>query len=151
MSANIFDESSYKWVEVVDDSDSYKIHHDYTILGYDLAAGTCDMLVRWYGDGGHCIRHRHTAVTTSLVIRGEHRLVDLYEGGRTENRVRRAGDYGLSVGDAVPHLERGGDEGALVFFGNHTSNGIMYELVDADLKVVQEVSIQDLVQGWQAQ
>ena len=46
MSANIFDESSYKWVEVADDSDSYKIHHDYTILGYDLAAGTCDMLVR---------------------------------------------------------------------------------------------------------
>ncbi len=151
MSANIFDESSYKWVEVADDSDSYKIHHDYTILGYDLAAGTCDMLVRWYGDGGHCIRHRHTAVTTSLVIRGEHRLVDLYEDGRTENRVKRAGDYGLSVGDAVPHLERGGDEGALVFFGNHTSNGILDELVDADLKVVQEVSIQDLVQGWQPQ
>jgi len=65
--------------------------------------------------------------------------------------VKRAGDYGLSVGDAVPHLERGGDEGALVFFGNHTSNGIMYELVDADLKVVQEVSIQSLVEGWQAQ
>ncbi len=151
MSANIFDESSYKWLEVADDSDSYKIHHDYTILGYDLAAGTCDMLVRWHGDGGHCIRHRHTAVTTSLVIRGEHHLVDLYEGGRTENRVKRAGDYGLSVGDDVPHLERGGEEGALVFFGNHTSNGIMYELVDADLKVVQEVSIQSLVEGWQAQ
>jgi hypothetical protein len=27
----------------------------------------------------------------------------------------------------------------------------MYELVDADLKVIQEVSIQNLVDAWQAQ
>ena len=118
---------------------------------YDLAKGTCDMLVRWRGDGGHCMRHRHVATTTSLVIRGEHRLIDLYEGGRTEERVRRAGDYGLSLGDAVPHLERGGDEGALVFFGNHTDNGILYELCDADLKVTHEVTIQEMVELWQAQ
>ena len=151
MTPNIYDEASYKWVEVDDDSDTYKIRHDYAILGHDLAKGTCDMLVRWSGDGGHCIRHRHVATTTSLVIRGEHHLIDLYGGGRTENRVKRAGDYGLSLGDAVPHMERGGDEGALVFFGNHTANGILYELVDADLKVTLEVTIRDMVELWQRQ
>ena len=151
MTPNIYDEQGYAWVEVADDGDDYKIRHDYTILGYDFAKGTCDMLVRWAGDGGHCIRHRHVATTTSLVIRGEHHLIDLHEGGRTEKRVKRAGDYGLSLGDAVPHLERGGDEGALVFFGNHTESGILYELVDADGKVVQEVGIRDLVEVWQQQ
>ncbi len=151
MSLNIFDEQSYKWVEIADDSDSYKIRHDYAILGYDLAKGSCDLLVRWSGDGGHCIRHRHVATTTSLVIRGEHRLIDLYEGGRSESRVKRAGDYALSLGDAVPHLERGGDDGALVFFANHTQSGVLYELIDADLKVTHEVTIQELVGLWKAQ
>jgi len=149
MKANIFDEGSYKWVEVRDENEtSYLIHHDYTILGYDLAKGTCDMLVRWHGDGGHCVRHRHAGVTSSLVISGEHRLVDLYEGGRTEERIKKPGDYALSLGDAVPHLERGGDEGAVVFFANHSPNGILYELVDADLKVVHEVSIEEMVAPW---
>jgi hypothetical protein len=148
---NIYDEASYKWVEVADDGDAYKIRHDYTILGHDISAGTCDMLVRWTGDGGHCIRHRHVAITTSLVISGEHQLIDLYEDGHSETRTKRAGDYGLSLGDAVPHLERGGAEGALVFFGNHAPNGVLYELIDADLKVTQEVTIQDLVGLWQAQ
>lgn len=146
MPPNIFDESSYTWVTVSDDSDTFKIHHDYTILGYDLAKGTCDMLVRWHGDGGHCMRHRHASVTTSLVISGEHHLIDLYEGGREEIRVKRAGDYGLSLGDAVPHRERGGPDGAVVFFGNHTTNGVLYELVDADLKVIHEVTIEEMVE-----
>ncbi len=151
MSSNLFDEQRIKWVEIADDGDGYKIRHDYAILGYDLAKGSCDMLVRWSGDGGHCIRHRHVATTTSLVLRGEHRLTDLYPGGRRESRVKRAGDYALSLGDAVPHLERGGEDGALVFFANHTHNGVLYELIDADLKVTHEVTIQELVGLWQAQ
>ena len=144
MPPNIFDESSYKWVNVSDDSDTFKIHHDYTILGHDLGKGTCDMLVRWHGDGGHCMLFR--TFGGELRISGEHHLIDLYEGGREETRVKRAGDYSLSLGDAVPHRERGGPEGAVVFFGNHTTNGVLYELVDADLKVIHEVTIEEMVE-----
>ena len=145
MNPNIFDESSYRWINVRDDGESYKIHHDYTILGYDLDAGRVDMLVRWHGDGGHCVRHRHSAITTSLVISGEHHLIDLYEGDRTETRIKKPGDYGLSAPDAVPHLERGGPDGAVVYFGAQTNSGVLYELIDADLKVVHEVTIRELV------
>jgi hypothetical protein len=43
-----FDPSRYKWRHVTAPPQlSCRIRHDYTILGYDLAAGTLDMLVRW--------------------------------------------------------------------------------------------------------
>ena len=60
MPQSFLDPDKYKWREVTGDPVlSYMVHHDYTILGYDLAAGTLDMLVRWEGDGGHCPIHRH--------------------------------------------------------------------------------------------
>ena len=48
MGQSYFDPGRYKWREVTGEPGlSYKVGHDYTILGYDLAAGTLDMLVRF--------------------------------------------------------------------------------------------------------
>ena len=145
-----FDPRRYKWREVVGEPGlSYKVRHDYTILGYDLAAGTLDMVVRWTGDGGHCPIHRHTATTTVLVLEGEQHLWDLHpDGRRGPECIRRAGDYALTVGDALPHLERGGANGGLVFFGNHSSDGLLYEVLDEDLKLVANVTMELLVTDW---
>jgi hypothetical protein len=142
-----FDQSRYKWREVKGEPDqSYKIRHDYTILGYDLAAGTLDMVVRWAGDGGHCPMHRHTATTTVLVLEGEQHLWDLHpDGSRGAHKVRRAGDYALMVGEPLPHLERGGAEGGLAFFGNHSNDGRLYEIVDEELNLILDVTIEGLV------
>jgi hypothetical protein len=138
MAQSYFDPGRYKWREVTGEAGlSYLVHHDYTILGHDLAAGTLDMLVRWAGDGGHCPIHRHTATTTVLVL-----------GTRGEHRLRRAGDYALTLGDALPHLERGGDEGGVAFFGNHSSDGRLYEILDEDLKLVMDVTMEVLVADW---
>lgn len=147
-----FDPSRHKWREVTGEPElSYKVHHDYTILGYDLAAGTLDMVVRWGADGGHCPVHRHTATTTILVLEGEQHLWDMYaDGTQGEHRIRRAGDYALSVGDEHPHLERGGETGGMVFFANHSSNGQLYEIVDEDLKVVFDVTMNSLVDDFKA-
>jgi hypothetical protein len=152
MTRNGFDPARHKWREVTGEPGlSYKVRHDYTILGYDLAAGTLDMVVRWAGDGGHCPIHRHTATTTILVLEGEQHLWDLHpDGTRGEHRVRRAGDYALTVGDALPHLERGGAEGGLVFFGNHSSNGLLYQILDEDLKLVGDVTMETLIADWKA-
>jgi len=152
MTRSGFDASRYKWREVTGEPGSpFKIRHDYTILGHDLAAGTLDMLVRWTGDGGHCPIHRHTATTSVLVLEGEQHLWDLHpDGRRGEHRIRRAGDYALSVGDALPHYERGGGEGGLVFFGNHSSDGLLYEVLDEDLKLVVNVTMELLIADWQA-
>lgn len=145
-----FDPNRYKWREVTGEPElSYEVRHDYTILGYDLAAGTLDMLVRWAGDGGHCPIHRHTATTTVLVLEGEQHLWDLHpDGTRGEHRVRRAGDYALTVGDALPHLERGGAEGGITFFGCHSSDGLLYEVLDEHLKPLMDVTMEILVADW---
>ena len=147
-----FDPGRYRWREVKGEPGlSYKVRHDYAILGHDVAAGTLDMLVRWAGDGGHCPIHRHTSTTTILVLAGEQHLWDLHPDGTCgAHKVRCAGDYALTVGDGLPHLERGGPEGGIAFFGNHCSDGILYELLDEDMKVVAQVTLESLVADWQA-
>jgi hypothetical protein len=152
MRQSFFDPSRHKWRQVTGEPGlSYKVRHDYAILGYDLAAGTLDMVVRWTGDGGHCPIHRHTATTTVLVLEGEQHLWDLRaDGTRGAHRVRRAGDYALTVGEALPHLERGGENGGLVFFGNHSSDGLLYDILDEDLQLVANVTMETLVADWKA-
>ena len=151
MSQGHFDASRYKWRTVTGEPGlDYKVHHDYTILGYDLAAGTLDMIVRWQGDGGHCPLHRHVATTTVLVLEGEQHLEDLHpDGTRGEHRVRRAGDYALTIADPHPHFERGGDQGGVVFFGNHSADGRLYEFYDADGNAV-DVTMESLVADFEA-
>lgn len=152
MPPNLFDPSRHRWREVKGEpGQGYKVRHDYTILGYDLAAGTLDMVVRWAGDGGHCPIHRHVATTTVLVLEGEQHLVDLHaDGTRGAPRVRRAGDHALSVGDEHPHLERGGAAGGLAFFGNHSADGRLYEILDEDLNLLVDVTMEVLVADFEA-
>lgn len=151
MAHRLVDLDRYKWRAVTGEPGlSYKIRHDYTILGYDLAAGTLDMLVRWRGDGGHCPIHRHVSTTTILVIEGEQHLWDLHpDGSCGKRRVRQAGDYALTVADALPHLERGGEEGGVVFFGNHSNSGRLYEIFDESMNVLADVTMESLVADWQ--
>jgi hypothetical protein len=151
MAKSAFDPSRYRWRKVTGDaSSSYPIHHDYTVLGHDRAAGTLDMLVRWYGDGGHCPIHRHAATTTVLVLEGEQHLWDVHpDGSRGAHRMRRAGDYALSTGDAHPHLERGGESGGVAFFGCHTRDGLLYELTDENATGFLGVTIDWLVKDWE--
>jgi hypothetical protein len=152
MTQSAFDPDRYNWREVTGEPGlSYKVRHDYTILGYDLAAGTLDMVVRWAGDGGHCPLHRHTATTTILVLEGEQHLWDLHpDGTRGEHRVRKAGDYALTTGETHPHLERGGDAGGIAFFGNHSSDGSLYEIVDEDQNLLLNVTMETLIADWKA-
>ncbi len=147
-----FDPTHYKWREVTgDDSTPYFIHHDYTILGYDLEAGTLDMVVRWQGDGGHCPVHRHTATTSVIVLEGEQHLWDIEpDGSLGQHRVRKAGDYALTAAEARPHLERGGEEGGLVFFGAHSPSGKLYEILDDDGNVASDVTMQSILADFEA-
>lgn len=147
-----FDPRRHRWREVTGPPDAaYVVHHEYTILGHDLAAGTLDMVLRWAGDGGHCPLHRHTATTSVLVLDGEQHLWDVNpDGSLGEHRVRRAGDYALTTDEALPHLERGGPEGGLVFFGAHAADGRLYEILDDDLNVVLDVTMASLVADFAA-
>jgi hypothetical protein len=149
-----FDASRYHWKEVTGRPGSkHKIRHDYTILGYDRDAGSLDMVVRWQGDGGHCPIHRHAATTSVIVLAGEQHLRDVEADGSLGNhRFRSAGEYALTGNDQKPHLERGGDNGGLVYFGARpdSPSGLLYEIYDADMNVVVEITIDSLVADFEA-
>lgn len=117
-----FDTSNLRWsVAEGDGSTSYRIHQETSILGYDRAAGTIDFLVRF----DNC-------------------------GGRGPHKVRQAGGYHLTTGDQHPHMERGGPDGALVFYSHHTTDGRLYELVDENGDVIHVVTLDDMVRSWEA-
>ena len=148
-----FNADSFRWREVAGEVFSRKhfVRHDYTLLGYDTAAGTLDMLIRWRDDGGHCPLHRHTAATTTiLVLEGEQHIQDiLADGSLGPEKVRRAGEYALLPQEALAHLEGGGATGGVAFFGSHTSDGRLYEIVDDDGNVIADITIDFLVNDFE--
>jgi hypothetical protein len=149
-----FDSGAVRWREVTGEvfSKVHHVRHDYTILAHDAAAGTLDMLIRWRDDGGHCPLHRHTAATTSvLVLEGEQHVQDILpDGSLGPATVRRAGEYALLPDDGLAHLEGGGSGGGLAFFGSHTADGRLYEIVDDAGNVLVEVTIDFLVADFAA-
>lgn len=141
-----FDTNHIRWREFDEDSElSYKLRYGYSILGHDREAGSLDMLMRFGGDGGHCQFHRHVAVTSTLVLEGEQHLEVFQEDGSTQHKVRRAGEYDLSLGNDPPHMERGGVDGAIILLSTHTRDGRLYDLLDEDRNVILEVTIDLLV------
>ena len=69
---------------------------------------------------------------------------------RLRHRIRRAGDHALTRAEAEPHLESGGSTGGLVFFGNHSTDGVLYEFFDPELNLVGSVTIAELVADFEA-
>jgi len=146
---NDYDEGG--WLNVpVDPELSYSMHYDFKVLGWDRGKGEVDFVLRFAADGAHCQRHRHVANTTILVLEGEQHLFDLHADGRAEHRVRSTGAYHRSSGpDALPHMERGGDEGALIYYQCQTDDGRLFEFFDDDLKVIELVTIDSLIESWE--
>ncbi|MEY3512315.1 MAG: hypothetical protein RL486_980 [Actinomycetota bacterium] len=71
-------------------------------------------------------------------------------GGGRVHKVRRAGGHHLTTGDLHPHIERGGPDGASVFYSHHTTDGRLYELVDGAGGNVAVVTLDDLVDAWES-
>ena len=144
------DSDQFAWREITGSDDSpYVIHHDLCILGYDRDAGTIDLMIRFDDKGGHCQAHRHVTTTSVLVLEGEQHLDELRPGGERVHKVRTAGTHHLTTGDPYPHLERGGAEGAVLFFSHHTVDGRLYEIVDDAGAVVATVTLDSLIASWE--
>ncbi|MFA5884831.1 MAG: hypothetical protein WDA60_13335 [Acidimicrobiia bacterium] len=150
MTAPKLDPDRMPWLEIAGSPDgSYPIHHDLAILGWDRDAGTLDLMIRFDDRGGHCHAHRHVSTTSVLVLEGEQHLDELLPDGTRVHKVRRAGEHHLTPGDANPHMERGGPDGAVLFFSHHTTDGRLYEIVDDDRNPVAVVTIDSLVAMWE--
>lgn len=141
----------YAWREITGSEDSsYVIHHDLCVLGYDRDAGTLDLLIRFDDKGGHCQAHRHVSTTSVLVLEGEQHIDELRPDGERVHKVRTAGTHHLMTGDQYPHLERGGPEGAVLFFSHHSDDGRLYEIVDDAGNALSTVTIDSLISMWES-
>ena len=146
--ANSFDLQSVEWRRVTDpDCKAFRVDFDYSLLGYDLATGRLDMLLR-YGKGCHCRRHRHVAATVTLVLQGEQHLKEMLPDGSTRMVRRKQGDYALAAADALPHDEWGGEEGGTVLLSMTAPEGVLFEYFDENMANPWTLSIEEFVASW---
>ena len=145
------DDNENGWLHVPEDPDlTYSMHYDYKVLGWDREKGEVDFVLRFGDDGGHCQRHRHLANTTILVLEGEQHLFDLESDGSTKHRTRSTGAYHRGSGpEALPHMERGGDEGALIYYQCQTDDGRLFEFLDDDLNVIDVITLDMMIESWE--
>lgn len=144
-----YDPTAVTWIHVSDpDFAEYRLDYEYSILGYDVDSNRLDMLLRFSGNGGHCLRHRHVATTATLVLAGEQHLSEYQPDGTMKKIVRKAGDYALSGRDSHAHLERGGPQGATIFMSLYAPDGVLFEYMDADLGNVTRTTVEDYVERW---
>jgi hypothetical protein len=143
-----FDIDTVEWRRVRDTSCvDFLVDFDYSLLGYDVATGRLDMLLR-YGEGGHCRRHRHIASTVTLVLEGEQFLTEQLPDGTTKSVHRKKGDYALAATDAHPHVEHGGVEGGTVLLSMTAPDGRLFEYFDEHMNSLGTVSIAEYVDSW---
>lgn len=145
MSDFAFDTSQLEWIQY-DGSPAFDYPIDYrvAVLGYDEAIGRMDLVVQWAPDS-YCHFHRHMAATSTLVLEGEHHVIDVDENGvEGDVDVRPAGTYRISSGGDL-HMERGGPEGCTVLFAMQHDEGRMFDVVDRDLNLLAATTIATFV------
>lgn len=141
-----FDLSDVHWTHMEGGSEyDYPIEFDVAVLGSQPDHGTLDLLVR-FAPNSHCHFHRHVAVTRTLVLQGEHHVFDVGSNGETVHKIKPAGTYSQSPSGEI-HMERGGEEGAIVLFNLHSPTGVLFETLDADHNVLATSTIESMSEG----
>ena len=123
----------------------YLVDYKIAVLGSRPERGTLDLMIE-FAPNAHCHFHRHVAATTTLVLEGEQHVFETTGAGEKLHKIRSAGDYATSAGGDV-HMERGGPEGALVFFAFQTPDGHLFDLLDRDRNVIGKTTIEELAAG----
>ena len=130
-----FDDSNIRWNKLGDFD-----HLLYSILDVDQKNKIADVLFK-FSANEKIVLHRHLAHNNTLVIQGEHRL---YEPNGAIKEIRPVGSLTSSPPSNDPHREGGGDQDVIVAFSIRGSDGVLYELLDDDMKVIGTISMQDL-------
>lgn len=135
MTQYVFDDASISWHQLPG-LDNFYIH----IFAIDREQQTVDVLFKLLPDE-QIILHRHCSLNHCFVIHGEHQLY--YADGSLKEK-RAVGTYTVSGEDEIPHRECGGEDGALVLFSIRATQGVMYELLDDELNVIDKIDMDKL-------
>ena len=143
---NLFENDNLRWKHFTG-SDRFDYPIDfYSALLSVRPEGNIELLY-WWEPNSYCHFHRHTANTTSIVLKGELQVidVDLKTGKELGIKIRPVGDFASKEPGDV-HMERGGPEGALVFFSLFTEDGSLAETLSQDGRVLSTSSIDPILQ-----
>jgi hypothetical protein len=139
--AYAFDDRNIRWYELGD----FK-HFVFAMLDVDVSQQIVDFVLK-FPPNQQIFLHRHLALTNTLVVQGEHRL---YEPNGKLKEIRPVGSYTSSPpGD--PHREGAGDGGGVVFYSVRGKDGILFEVLADDLKVIGTLSLEDFVTAFHEQ
>ncbi len=129
-----FDESNISWyqLEGID-------HAWYHVCSVDEDAKIVDVLFKFEANE-RVVLHRHHAAYRTLVLQGELRI---YKTDGTLKEIRPVGSYVATPPGGEPHSEGGGDQDAIVFFSNRGTDGMIYEILDAELNTLATLGLQD--------
>lgn len=129
-----FDDSNITWhtLEGIDN-----LH--YHIYAVDEANKIVDVMFK-FAANKTVVLHRHHAAYITLVVQGELRL---YRANGELKEVRPVGSYVATGLGGEPHTEGGGNEDAIVFFSNRGQDGVIYEILDANLNTVATLGLAD--------
>jgi hypothetical protein len=114
------------------------------ILGARPETGSLDFLVKWEPDS-YCPFHRHIGDTTTLILEGEHHVVETTTT-QTLHKVRKPGHYSRTP-NGEAHMEYAGPGGSLVFFSAQSADGRLFEILDKDGNVLDIVTVEGLLTG----
>lgn len=122
----------------------YPIDYWIAVLGARPESGQIDFLVKWEPNA-YCHFHRHLGDTTTLVIEGEHHIVDTTPT-ETVHKTRLAGHFARSAAGDL-HMEYGGPEGSVLLFSMQSDDGRLFEIIDKDGKVLAVATVAGLAAG----
>lgn len=132
-----------RWVRLTEGKNtSCSVDYWIAVLRADSDRGQIDMLMRWEPNC-YCHFHRHVAATTTLVLAGEHHVMEEV-AGIEQHKVRLAGSYAHTVAGNV-HKEFGGAEGSILFFQMQTDDGRLFEVLDEDENLIRTATIEDFI------
>jgi len=129
-----FDQTNIKWYqsEGVD-------HASYHVCSVDVPNKIVYVLFK-FDANQRVILHRHHAAYRTLVLQGELRI---YRANGELIEVRPVGSYVERPAGGEPHTEGGGDQDAIVFFSNRGTDGMIYELLDGNMKAIATLGLHD--------
>ena len=144
---NLFKQDELIWKHY-SGGENFDYHIDYSDAVLDAREdGRLEILVKWEPNS-YCHLHKHTADTSSVVLKGELHVsdFDIETGKETNKRIRNVGDFvHKEAGDI--HMEKGGPEGALVLFTifDPSGQGNLAESITKCGKVISSSNIKNIL------
>jgi hypothetical protein len=122
----------------------YVIDYSVAVTCVDQDAGMIEFIAKW-APNAYCHFHRHLGRTATIVLEGEHHIVETNQL-QTLHKTRRPGFQGQAPAGEI-HMEYGGAAGSTVLFRCEAVDGKLFDVVATNGKILATATIEDFVAG----